>query len=274
MNVRFYIGLLIFAGALLADCVDGSRDTTPAEQSYQAEAMVALRASLPSAPTGWKLEDRGVFAPAKSVCKGSDASRVAYSVAYLWMDGIAEQNKRSEEMSRKIGALRTIPADKLTEMNEYARQGRALQREVPKARAAGNQAEVERLNAEIKSLTAKAYAIKQAHEESIRPQVMAISEEFAKAEEGKSYQVKLSLATNDYAEPGVKPGAGMVRKGDSSVIVFGQAAPKGKKPMTTDTVTARFRGDAAQVETISRGWEPKAAMATMPGGAGRSEAGR
>lgn len=274
MGFRIYTGLLIFAGVVAADCVDGSRDTTPEEQSYQAEAMAALRASLPAAPAGWKLEDRGMFAPAKSVCKGSDASRAVYSVTYLWIDGVAEQHKRSEEMSKKIGALRTIPTDKLTEMNEYARQGRALQREVPKARAAGNQAEVERLNAEIKRLTAKAYAIKQAHEESIRPQVKAISAEFTKAEEGKTYQVNLSLATNDYMEPGVKPGAGVVRKGDSSVMVFGQAAPKGKKPMTTYTVTARFRGDAAHVKTIANGWEPKAAMATMPGGAGRSEAGR
>jgi hypothetical protein len=66
----------------------------------------------------------------------------------------------------------------------------------------------------------------------------------------------------------------MVRKGDTSVVVFGEAAGKAKKPLLTYTVTARFRGDASHVEAIAKGWEPKAAIATMPGRSARTEAGR
>lgn len=274
MKIRLMIGGLALAGALAADCVDGSRNTSAEEQAYQAEVMAALRASLPPAPAGWKLEDRGVFAPAKSVCTGSDASRAAYSASYVWMDGVAEQNKRSEEMSRKMAALRTIPTDKLNEMNEYARQGRALQREIPKARAAGDQAEVDRLNAEIKALTAKAYAIRKAHQDAIAPQVDAISNEYIKAEEGKSYTVKVSMAANDYMESGLKPGAGLMRSGSQSVIMFGQAPPKGKRALRVYSVTARFTGGASQVESIVKGWQPSAAMALMQGKPGPAAAGQ
>lgn len=274
MKIRLMIGGLALAGVLAADCVDGSRNTSAEEQAYQADVMAALRASLPPAPAGWKLEDRGVFAPAKSVCTGSDASRAAYSASYIWMDGVAEQNKRSEEMSRKMAALRTIPTDKLNEMNEYARQGRALQREIPKARAAGDQAEVDRLNAEIKALTAKAYAIRKAHQDAIAPQVEAVSNEYIKAEEGKSYNVKVSMAANDYMEAGLQPGAGLMRLGSQSVIMFGQAPPKGKRALRVYSVTARFTGDAAQVETIVKGWQPSAAMALMQGKPGPAAAGQ
>lgn len=265
MKIRLAIGGLALAGVLAADCVDGSRDTSAEEQAYQAEVLAALRASLPPAPAGWKLEDRGLFAPAKSVCKGSDASRAVYSASYVWMDGVAEQNKRSEEMSRKVGALRTIPTDKLNEMNEYARQGRALQREIPKARAAGDMAGVDRLNAEIKELTAKAYAIRKAHQDAVAPQIEAISNEFIKAEEGKSYNVKVSMAANDYMEAGLKPVAGLVRSGSQSSILFGQAPPKGKRALQVYSITARFTGDAFQVETLVKGWQPSAAIALMQG---------
>jgi len=265
MKKRLLISGFALAGLLVADCVDGARNTTPEEQAFQAEVAATLRASLPPAPAGWTLEDRGLLAPAKSVCTGTDSSRVVYSVAYTWMDAVKEQNKRSEEMQRKVAALRAIPADKLAEMNEYAKQARALQRELPKARAAANQAEVDRINAEIKELNTKSYAIKQAHMDSVMPQIMAITNEYTAAETGKTYRVHLALYANDTVEPGLKPGGAMFRQGDQSSMMFGQPKPKGSKALKVHSITARFKGDAAQIDMIAKGWKPEPALALMQG---------
>lgn len=265
MTNRLILCGLALAAALAADCVDGARNTTPEEQAFQAEVAATLRASLPPAPAGWTLDDRGLLAPAKSVCTGTDSSRVAYSVSYTWMDAVKEQNKRSDEMQKKVAALRALPPEKITEMNEFAKQARALQRELPKARAAANQAEVDRINAEIKELNTKAYAIKQAHMDSVMPQIMAITNEYTAAEAGKTYRVSLALYANDTVEPGLKPGGAILRQGDQSSMMFGQPKTKGAKALKVHSITARFHGDAAQIDSIAKGWKPEPALALLQG---------
>lgn len=238
------------ATAAFADCPDGARNTTEAEQAFYSATVEKLAAMIPAAPAGWELQKPPVYKASSSVCKGSDMSRVVYSVTYRWVDGSKEQNKRTEEMQKKVSELRKLPVEKAAEISELARQSRALRREWTKARAEKNTAEAERLEKEFKALDAKGAGITRAHEESVQPELLKITNSFLEGEKGKTYFVSLALSVNETgAETASKPGA-LTRNRNGVEILYGQAKPVPGK-LKVQSVTARWTGDPAQAELLA-----------------------
>src|SRR3954447_24197230 len=67
-----YTVLISGAGILFADCPEGARPTTEAEQQGYLANIQALKAEIPNAPEGWELQPVKTFPNAPtSVCKGS-----------------------------------------------------------------------------------------------------------------------------------------------------------------------------------------------------------
>lgn len=250
--------LLMFAGALAADCVDGGRNTTEAERSFSTATMQALQAALPPAPAGWEARPDKILLPANSVCKGSNTAIVSYRATYLWMDGAKELNRQQDEFSRQIAAIRAIPADKQQQMSELSRQNRALYRELPKARAAGNTAEVERINAEMKRLTAEAFQIKRAHEESVRPQIDQIVQQQIAATQGRSLDVKITLRAND---ANAKVGLGITRRDGETILMIGKPTTPSYNSLEVRNVVVTLKGSPEHIDLFLKSWNTEALAA-------------
>ena len=192
-----WIPILVFGvTAAYADCPDGVRPTTEAERAHYSATMKKLEALAPAAPAGWKLDGPPVYPLANSTCKGSTFQQVSYTVSYTNLTRVADANGRAEEMGRQIAELRKMPTDKAAEMAELSKQSRALQRERPTVRAAGDQAASADLEARIKDLDRRWAAIRRAHEESVQPQILEIAKRFQDASEGQSNVVRLTLESN------------------------------------------------------------------------------
>ena len=54
-----YTLLISGAGILFADCPEGARPTTEAEQQGYLASVQALKTAIPNAPDGWELDDGG-----------------------------------------------------------------------------------------------------------------------------------------------------------------------------------------------------------------------
>lgn len=189
-------------------------------------------------------------------------SRVVYSVTYRWVDGSKEQNQRTEEMQKKVSELRKLPVEKAAEISELARQSRALRREWTKARAEKNTVEAERLEKEFKALDAKGAAIKRAHEESVQPELLKITNSFLEGEKGKTYFVSLALIVNETgAEAAQKPGT-LTKTRNGVEILYGQAKPTPGK-LKVQSVTARWTGDPAQAELLAAFLDKSALQSTL-----------
>ncbi len=235
--------LLASAAFALADCPEGARKTTDAEQAFYTSTMEALSGIVPPAPAGWELKKSPILKPGSSVCKGSDANRVTYTAQYTWLDGIKEQRKHSQEMERKVAALRQMPPEKEAEVAELYKQSRAMRREAIKARADKNTAEVERLEKLIQPLDQKAAEIKKAHAASVQPAISEAAEAYLQGEKSKSYEVTLSLAVN-------QPPAGTGAKNLLEVRT-GAANPAGSK-MKIQSLAAQWHGAPEQTGTLAK----------------------
>jgi alanyl-tRNA synthetase len=255
--------LLPVAAAVVtwADCPDGSRNTTAAEQAFYSATVEALAAAVPAAPAGWELKKTPVYKAASSVCKGTDSSQVVYSVRYSWTDAIKEQSQRFEEMQKKVAEIRRLPEDKAAQINELAKQSRALRREWTKARAEKNTAEAERLEKEFKALDVQGSQIKKGYEASVLPKIMEITQAHLEAEKGKTYQVSMTFAVNE-APYASKPGgpAAKVREGGMEISA-GTAKPVPGK-LQHQNVVVRWTGDTAQVEMFAKSFD-KAILQTI-----------
>lgn len=192
-----WISILLFGViAAYADCPEGARPTTEAERAQFAATMKRLAATVPAAPAGWKLDAPPVYPLGNSTCKGSTFTRVSYSVNFTNLTRVADANSRAEEMGRQVAELRKIPADKAAEMAELSKQSRALQRQRPAVRAAGDKAAIEDLEARIRELDQRWAAIRRAHEESVPPQIMEISKRFLAGGEGQANAVRITVESN------------------------------------------------------------------------------
>lgn len=247
---------------VFADCPDGARNTTEAEQAFYTATVEKLAALVPPAPAGWELNKPPVYKASSSVCKGSDLSQVSYSVSYRWVDGSKEQNKRAEEMRKQVAELRRLPEDKAGEISELAKHSRALRREWTKARAEKNTAEAERLEKEFKALDAKGAGIRRAYEESVQPEIMRLTNAWMEGEKGKTYLVNLSLSVNaPAAEAARKPGQ-VIQTADGAEILVGAPKPAPGK-FKVQNITARWKGEPSQTQLLAAALDSSAVRATV-----------
>jgi hypothetical protein len=204
------LGLILFAAGagLFADCIQGVRPVTQAERDYYRETAAVLQRALPPAPPGWQREegDRDVQQLAQ-VCRESDTSRLQYSVRYL-------------------------PPQVLTELHELNLRNRALMRELPKARSAGNDAEVERINREMR----------------------LVAERSAELRHGTPH-VELTLLVNEptTVRSTSRGDVAVLRERGITRVVFG--ASSSARDLRVFSVTAKFQGNSEQIDLIMNGWD-------------------
>lgn len=181
---------------MFADCPDGARATTEAERARYERTMKAIQGLIPAAPAGWRLDDRNGMTLGGSTCKGSDFTRITYSVQYAYLDGMRAGTDRAEQMRKEIAILRELPADQAAALQSLSQQSRALGRERAKVRASGDAGAIAALESQIRDLNLKAAGIKRAHEEKIQPRIMEITQKFLAEANAVNNFVRVAVEVN------------------------------------------------------------------------------
>jgi hypothetical protein len=251
MRTSSFLTLTLLCGApLFGDCIDGFRDTTEAEKQFYTRTLASLKAVIPAAPSGWTLEDRNKITAPGIVCTGAGKlpMRGTYEVRFYWQDGIRELDAKNREFDKQIAALKQLPPDKQKEYDEIGLKGRDLEREARKLMAT-DKAEAGRLRAEGRELTKAAHDIRQAHLQSIVPEIEAIGKKHFETTGHVNTAIKLRIGINGYnlETPegaqllSAKSAAVAFTGPQQSLLAFGQWDRQGTKfkPVYTAGATTR-----------------------------------
>ena len=219
-----------------ADCVDGTRDATPAERDYGQRAAAALAALIPATPANMELRGKpfdfkALPSSVGSFCKSSTKDRsweVTAGAAYLFTWPKADLDRRFAERRRlldQIAALEALPPEQaarhqqLTEQarTAYNSQPKKARRSDPELSAADRQLAAQKV-AEGDALNAEAKAIVSAHQASVNVHAAPLR---AKAEalqaRVQELQVTFKLNTKNF----VAADAG------AAIVSFGSPSPDG-----------------------------------------------
>lgn len=248
-----YSILILGAGILFADCPEGARATTEAEQQNYSANMQALKAAIPNAPEGWELQPVKFFATAPtSVCKGSKPV-AAIDATYVSLMERKQNEERDHQYQARIDALRKLPPEEQKEADTLYHQGSDLGYTSIAALKNKDQAEADRLRAEANKVYAASKAIQQAHLEKVFPQIRAIEDE--KRATYVSPEVKVHVIVRDLAqeqktlktEPVQIEGIGKAYYTPDKTLAVSLGTSGDGQP-----VWAQIQGDRKQAETVAR----------------------
>ena len=159
MTLRTFL-LLFFTSIFLAGPVNADSETrlaTPAEKAFYAKVIAACTRSVASVGLWQKIDESGhETAEYENVSPGTENMPLVYHYYAEWAD-----QERLDKASNEISAAL---ADKLPEAPEASerqdvRELEELSEQVAAAAAAGNMAEVERLNSMAEEISARSEAI-------------------------------------------------------------------------------------------------------------------
>jgi hypothetical protein len=189
--------LLLASAAAFADCPEGGRPTTPAEQQAYVSTTEAIRASLPPAPAGWRIKDIAakfaVTAP-NNVCKGSGLV-AGYYVTYIWTEQEQRDRQRMNDSNARLRQLGLLTPEEQKQVDSLSQQARAFERQAV-AVIRTNPDEAARLRAQAKPFAEQVNAIRQKHLESVTPQMDAIRKADLEATLAVNAEVGASISLN------------------------------------------------------------------------------
>ena len=223
--------LALVSAQALADCPSGVRPVTPAETEYVTRALAALAATLPATPQHMERQGQpfDFKQPAKLAppCKGSPEGSFETSVSagYLFKwpkEEAARLDTERRKVRDEMAALKTLPPDKAAQYKDLVDKSRAAYNSQPKAKRGGpplsdeDRKLAEQKVAEGKAFDDRARALVKAHEDSVKPQLDALT---AKETSLQSFpqQFRVVLAIN----------AKQLPASAENVAAFGAASPKG-----------------------------------------------
>ena len=249
----FFSILMSGAGILFADCPEGARPTTEAEQQQYVANLQALKVALPNAPEGWQLEPMKFLpgAPA-GVCKDSKPV-AAVDATYVSLTQRKKNAEHDREYEARINTLRKLSPEEQKEADTLYRQGSVLGYKSIAELKNKNQAESDRLRGEANKAYAASRAIQSAHLEKVLPQIRALQDE--QRAQFVLPDVRVHLIVRDLAQdhktlrtesvqiPGL---AKAYYTPDKTLAISFGVAPDGQP------VWIQIQGDRSQAETIAR----------------------
>ena len=248
-----YTLLISGAGILFADCPEGTRPTTEAEQQIYRSSVQVLRAAIPDAPEGWELQPVKLSTNApSSVCKGSKPA-AAVDATYLSITDRKQNEERSRQYDARIEALRKLSPEEQKEADTLYHQGSDLGYKSIAELKNKNQAEADRLRAEANKAYAASKAIQRAHMDKVFPQISAIEDE--KRAVYVNPEVHLHLTVRDVAqdqkivktEPVHLEGVTKAYYMPDKTLSVSVGTSADGQP-----VWAQIQGDRKQAETVAR----------------------
>jgi hypothetical protein len=203
------VGVALMPTALLADCPDGVRATTPAEREFSVRALAAAAAALPNAAAPVervRAVDFGKLDPVSDLCSGTRTGgfEVEAGASYVRKFSPAEieaRNARRRALEKQIEQLRALPPERQAEQDALNRQARAVYDTVPRRSRKDppftpeQQAIVDQRSAEGRALEDKARRVQVDHSASVEPQVAPLREQ-AYALDTSPQQLSVTIVVN------------------------------------------------------------------------------
>jgi hypothetical protein len=170
-----FSGIVLTPSALYADCPEGSRNTTAAEQQNFMNTMNAIKAAIPPAPAGWDLQvpNTPYTTGPSTVCQGSKLV-AGYDATYTSAERLKQNQERQKQRDARVQALQQLPSDKQKEADALSKEGSTLGYKSIAALKEKNADEAARLREEANKKYAESRAIKQAHLQEIGPKITEI----------------------------------------------------------------------------------------------------
>ena len=266
--------LLICAAAAWADCPTGVYTTTDADKKFFADTVAAVKAAVPPASEGWRLDDKNspTYMPPASLCKGAETSPLiaGYTVDYVWVAGQKELALKRAEIDKKEGAVRrtSVPPDQQKPMNELGTKDRDLRFQARKI-AATDKAAADAMLAEAAGYAKQIAAIRAAYLKSLQPQLDELQKEETDLLKSYPTQLRLSILINgtgidarDMAPSAAQAGAAITLSGPTKTILayggpwnrvnsgFTAAYPRGAKIQRVHGIVVEAAGDPKQAEAL------------------------
>jgi hypothetical protein len=202
---------LLCTASAWADCAAGVYSFTDADKKFMIDSVAAVRALLPPAPEGWRMQDplmAGVrpgapmpeWKPPTSACSGAEAVPLitGWAVKYFLDAGSKELNRKDGELLKKMQVIRNTPmtADDQGRVKELGNKDRDLRFQARKFERT-DKAEADRLKAEALVYAKQLGEIQQAHMATLKPQLDALQKEEDELMKGRSLlEVSLDITVN------------------------------------------------------------------------------
>lgn len=234
------------AAAAHADCVDGMRDTTPAEIQYQKRVVAAMKDALPAPPAGWTvgaMREAGADGLCRSTREGDFEIRLATTFTYK---PSREEGDRLRAEHRKlqseIDALKQLPPAVAKERQAWLDKMSAANRASNAAAKAGDKALARQKDAEAEDFSRKGHEVRNAYLASVRAQVEQLeARQKALQYGGTSIDVRL-VANERYPAK--------IDAASASEVVAGKLPTPMPAGMKVHNVRAVLEGTAAKREQI------------------------
>lgn len=233
------------SGIARADCVDGVRQTTPAELEFAARGEAALAAAMPAPIANSERLGNGYnFSqpPRLSFCKGDRTGAFSPGVrfAYLYKFPQAEADRMYTErkaVEQQIETLKSLPPEKEARYNELIAQMRAAYASAPRRQRKDppftpkQQAQADRADAEGRKLEAEANKYVADHVDSVRPQTERLKKQ-ADALQGYPQEIFIHMGMNMDKFPEAGP----------TLATFGKANPQRSEGLRVHNVVVIAEG--------------------------------
>ena len=238
---------------LFADCPEGVRPTTAAEQSEYLAVLPVLRNALPASPAGLQVKADPLFTTApNSVCKGSPLV-ASYGATYTFTDQADRNQASAREHEARIQALQKLSPEEQKQADDLYHQGSQLGYRSIAEQKNHNQAEADRLRAEANKFYAQSKAIQSEHLQKVFPQMKAVLDDQQASYVSPEVRVQTFVRT-----PATAPKIAAARpvriegaksayySDDKTLNVQLGAAPGGQQ------IWARLNGDKKLLENMAR----------------------
>ncbi|MCZ8133229.1 MAG: hypothetical protein O9284_18335 [Steroidobacteraceae bacterium] len=241
---------LLTAGAAAADCVDGVRAATTAEQEFSARAAAALAAALPRAAAPLSLAhaaDVAARARSLSLCAGTaiggfEVSTGATYVRTFTPAEAATRDAKRRALEQRMEEMKRLPPELQARQDELLRQAKAVYDTVPRRSRKDppftpeQQAIVDQRSAEGRALEDRARAVEHEHVRSLEAQLKPLRDE-ASALQNSPQQLAVQLLVN-------APEYRLRDIGDAQVASFGPMLKRPGGGLAVKQVAVIVRGPA------------------------------
>lgn len=244
------IALAIAMNAARADCVDGTRNATPAELDFGQRARAALIAGLPEAVRPIERRSPQRADPSEpfrhTPCRGTPVgafSPVA-SDGFLYQftrEEAAARSEQRQQLRRQIEELERLPADKEAQRKELEAQMRAAYAAAPTRSRKDppftpeQQAQVDRAQAEGRALEQSMRKIESDHRASVKPQTDPLRARMDELQQGPQlFSVTIGMNVARFPEAAA----------NAQLATFGAPAPKQSASLQVQNLVLRIEGPA------------------------------
>lgn len=246
--VTIVVGVLSVLGSAVAfaDCPDGVRKATPAEEAYFQKVQAAIKEVLPPAPAEWTftpMQDRPLDILCKGIPEGSFSVTVEAKYTYRPSKEKADLlNAENRKISIEINNLEKLPPELNKERNDLMAKYSEKARAALQAEKEGNKELARNLNAERESFRRQANDVRERHLASVKPKV----DELRKRQQGLftgRQEVVLRVTANEQYPQKLTPG-------QESEIIVGKVPGPRSPGLKVHGIRALLKGPAEKREEI------------------------